>query len=174
MVSTWHRFAPNVTPGAQKIAAPLFISGVKLRHFWRGQLVEEENLLGKVDTAAVYTSIPLRLAIRMRLPNDGQAGDLKSFDKSIVLPTYPKYKVDLLVPKVGWKKISVIGCDRDDILLGLDVCRGMILLANWRRDPTNGCIHGFGLRTAQKLHRVLSVLFQQLKHVHQDNRIDEH
>lgn len=174
MVSTWHPFTRKTSPDAATIAAPLFISGIKLRHYWRGNQIVEPDLLGRIDTGSAYTVIPVKLVVRMSLKIEGKLEGLKGFDKGVELPIYPQYKVDLWMPQVGWKSIRAIACQRNDILLGLDVCRGMFLLANWRREHANGCVHGFGIRPAHQLHQFLSILFRQLKPVHQDTRIDHH
>jgi hypothetical protein len=141
-------------------ASPLVFTGIRLRYHFKDMPVEELNLTGKLDTGATFTVIPLELANKMQLPSAGSTGVLRSFDTSIRLKTYPKYRTELFIPKWGWQILDVVGCERsnNDILLGLDVCNQMLLLANWRSG-------GFGIRPAKPMHRILRLFFHRFRKV---------
>jgi hypothetical protein len=157
----WHRIPRHSGSGACEYAAPLFISGLRMRYYWHGAEILEKDLQGKLDTGSEYTCIPLHLAKAMCLPSKGKIDDLRTFDYSFKLPSFPMFSVELFVPKWGWSKRTVLGCHRDDILLGLDYCKDMLLLVNWRT-------HGFGLRRAKRIHQPLQILFTRLKKVRAD------
>jgi hypothetical protein len=157
----WHRFPRRISSGAAESAAPLLVSGLRLRFHWQGVKIEETGLKGILDTGSTMTCIPLHLARNMHLPSAGKADDLLSFDHSLKLEPYPKFRVELFVPKWGWQLMTVLGCPRKDVLLGLDVCRDMLLLANWR-------CHGFGMRRAKRAHRPLEILFKRIREVKPD------
>jgi hypothetical protein len=149
----WHWLA-STSNGADQ-AAPLLISGLRLRFHYKGIPVEEKDLVGKLDTAASMTAIPIRIAIAMKLPSAGMEKNLQSFDLSIKLPAYPKFYTELFIPKWGWRIMPVVGCHRDNVLLGRDICNKMLLVANWR-------CRGFGLKHASFLNYNLRFLFSRV------------
>lgn len=133
------------------------IFGLRLRWYFNGIRIEEKNIRGKLDTGSEYTCIPLNLARGMCLSTVGKVDGLRAFDSSLEVPQLPLYKVQIFVPKWGWTTSTVLGCQRDDILLGLDYCKGKLLLANWRSN-------GFGLKRAKLTHWPLQkLLFTRLK-----------
>jgi len=148
----WHKIGPP--RGAAK-PAPLLISGVRLRSHWQGHLIEEANLVAKLDTAASISVIPLHIAHKMRLASRGVHENLKSFDEGIQLDPYPLFRVEMFIPKYGWTILDVIGCKRDNILLGRDICNHMLLIADWRN-----C--WFGMRSGMWFHDAFRVLFCRL------------
>jgi hypothetical protein len=148
----WHKLSTAQT-GADKIAAPLLIAGIQLRYRWQGVEIVEKGLVGKLDTAASCTVIPLHLALSMKLPSAGRQDGLKSFDQSLELQSYPKFHTELYTPQQGWMMMEVIGCPRTDVLLGLDVCKKMLLVANWKNS-------GFGIKPANFFHHPLRFLFR--------------
>jgi hypothetical protein len=149
----WHRFARS--EGADEVAAPLYIKGIQLRHQWKG-IAMQRTLSGKLDTAAGMTAIPISVALSMKLPSAGKQSGVQSFDHSIPLTEYPKFNTEIFIPRWGRMIMPVIGCERDDILLGRDICRKMLLVADWRR-----C--GFGITPACWLHAPLRLLFRWRK-----------
>lgn len=150
----WSQF-PKDSNGADGTAAPILVSGIILRNHWQGIPVEEK-LQGKLDTAASMTAIPIDVALRMKLPSKGTLKDMRSFDHSIKLPTYPKFQVELYTPQLGWTIIPVVACPRNDVLIGRDLCSKILLLVNWQRN-------GFGMQPAKKWHRPLELLFARLR-----------
>jgi hypothetical protein len=154
----WHSLPRSKTTGAHPDVAPLLIKGIRLQHLWNGIPIAENNLTGIVDTAAYSSAIPLHIAIKMQLPSIGRAKDVKGFDRSIKLPTYPKYRCQLFIPKRGWMTTTFIGCPREDVLLGRDIFDQMLLMVNWRS-------RGFGMIPAYILHAPLRLLFLDLRKV---------
>lgn len=148
----WHTFAPRFE-GADEIAAPLFIQGIKLQSEWNG-IPLTSILPGKLDTAACMTAIPLSVALDLRLPSAGVQEDCRSFDQSLPPRSYPKFHVAITIPKWATQTIimPVIACPRDDILLGRDICKKMLLVVNWRR-------RAFGLTPASHFHLPLRLFF---------------
>ena len=136
-------------------AAPLLIPEVILRYHWRGVPVQEK-LMGKIDTAASLTAIPIKIARQMQLPSAGQLTGLRSFDESIDLPPYPKFRTEIFIPPWDWQIVDVVGCQRETVLIGRDLCKQMLLVVDWHGK-------GFGLRPACFAHRLLQPLFWRLR-----------
>jgi hypothetical protein len=147
----WHEIPPKHS-GAASDAAPLLIRGIRLRFHWERIEIEEPDLVGKLDTGAFITIIPLDKAIKMRLPSAGEFKEFRCFDHSVQMPSYPKFNTEIFIPKLGWQIRTVAACQRDTVLLGRDLCSEMLLVANWRS-------RGFGIRPAKTLHRTLRLFF---------------
>jgi hypothetical protein len=151
----WHKF-PTHSSGATKTAAPLLVKGIVLRHHFQNIPITQK-LNGTIDTAASRTAIPLQVALDMGLPSAGKVDGMKSFDRRINLGSYSSFKTEIYIPQLGlgWIIMSVIACERDDILLGRDVCNQNLLLVNWQS--------GFGMRPAKIWHRPLRLFFKRFR-----------
>jgi len=153
----WQQLGKYVGGAAEEdSAAPLLVYGVKLRSRYRDCDVCEPGVVAKLDTGTRYTVIPETLAVSMKPPAAGMLRDIKCFDHSCELPAYPKFKVEVFIPHWGWFPLTVVACPRDNILLGRDVCRQMLLVVNWRAG-------GFGMTPAQWLHHSVKSLFWRRK-----------
>lgn len=115
--------------GAGAKATRLFISGVSVKAL--DGLTDEVLLVdGYIDTGAELTAIPIDLALRLKMITIGMVR-VKSFDKGKESNLYPKYFVQLTLPGLGSKDLEVFGCQRNDILIGRDICREFQLGACW-------------------------------------------
>lgn len=135
---------------------PLLIKDISLRYFYNDMEVREPGLVGKLDTAAGMTAVPIEVAQKMKLPSAGFTEKLTSFDQSIEPKRYPKFHAECFIPKLGWTGfLQVIGCQRDDVLLGRDICSRKLLIADWRWSK-------FGLCHGNLKHRLLHLAFKRL------------
>ena len=57
---------------------------------------------------------------------------VRGFDNRAPAMMCPQFYVRLIIPDLIEESLWVIGCDRDEILLGRDICQHMLLAATWR------------------------------------------
>ena len=149
----WHK-SSTYLGGATNDVAPLLINGVILRNNFQG-IRCDSKLNAIIDTGASRTAIPIHIANEMKLPNAGSI-NLQSFDRKQNAKSYAKYNTQIFIPQWGWTIMWVIGCERDDILIGRDLCKNNLFMANWQTG-------GFGMRPAKTWHRPLELLFKRLR-----------
>jgi hypothetical protein len=150
----WHSFPEKSEPGEHTCAAPVFIEKIKIRTSYH-EIPGEEEIKGIIDTGASRTVIPLSIVDRLKLQNHGYT-KAAPFDFSIEADSYPKFYIDLYIPKWGWMQADVIACARDTVLIGRDLCKDKILFVDWRS-------HGIGINNARVFHWPLRVLFWRFK-----------
>jgi hypothetical protein len=92
----------------------------------------------------------------MKLPSRGYSDGFQSFDLTISMPAYPIYEVELFVAPWGWQIVDILGCPRNDVLIGRDFMKDKLLVANWESK-------GFGICQGAMMHRPLRVLFSRFR-----------
>jgi len=108
----------------------LFIKAVILQDSAGGTL-KSKNVRAIIDTGAHRTAIPLDITKQLGFRQVGTI-DAAGFDRSKGGESYPAFLVLLTVPRLMKKELRVIGCQRDDVLLGLDICQSLHLGACWK------------------------------------------
>jgi len=141
---------PPNSGGAGAPAPPLLIPGIILE-LSVGDWSESIEVPGKIDTGAAQTIIPFSIAEFYGIPPSDSAL-IRGFDKASEPISYPVFPVRITVPGLAPKEISVVGCGRENILLGLDLWAGAILAADWNHK-------WFGYRRGLPIDRLIRMLF---------------
>ena len=110
---------PASTNVANGYVAPLFIPDIVVEDL-SSKTRRSTRLGGVVDTGAQRTIIPLHLAVALQMICVG-AVRARTFDSSLKSKSYPVYYVLLTLPGLRPKDLEVIGCVRNEILLGRDI-----------------------------------------------------
>ena len=86
---------------------------------------------GKIDTGARKTIIPIKMASELNMSEIGEVL-VRGFDNRAPAMMCPQFYIRLKIPDLIEASLWVVGCDRDEILLGRDICQHMLLAASWR------------------------------------------